>query len=290
MKISVVIPTLNEPAIGGVVDRVFFALGKDVEVLVVDSSTDDTPNIAKKSGARVIFQKGSGYGDAYLTGFRQAKGDIICMIDGDGSYHPEDLPKLIAVVKNNEADICIGNRFTAMEKGAMSLSHKAGNNFLTWLTNKLYGTNIKDSQSGMRVIKREALDKLEMLNTEMSLASEMIIEAKKKKLQIAEVPVKFSVRVGEAKMKGMKHGPQILFYSLRLLRDWNPLILFGSFGLFLILIGSLIGLSVVYQWLTAGTITRLASVVLSAMLILTGAFFFGLGLMLDLIVDMLRKK
>lgn len=290
MKISVVIPTLNEPAIGGVITRIFTALGRDTEILVVDSSTDDTPNIAKKAGARVITQKGSGYGDAYLAGFKQVKGDIICMIDGDGTYWPEDLPKLIETVKNNEADICIGNRFSAMEKGAMSFSHRVGNKFLTWLTNKLYGTSASDSQSGMRVIKKDALEKLELHHPEMPLASEMIIEAKKKRLSISELPIRYSVRVGEAKMKSMKHGPQILFYSLRLLRDWNPLILFGSFGIFLIFIGALIGVSIVYQWFATGTITRLASTVLSAMLILSGVFFFGIGLMLDLIVDILRKK
>ena len=98
MDITAVIPTMNEPAAQDVIKDVFKALeGHNVEVLVVDKSSDDTPIRAEKAGARVIYQFASGYGDAYITGFKHLgdRCEIIVMLDGDKTYDPLELPKLI---------------------------------------------------------------------------------------------------------------------------------------------------------------------------------------------------
>lgn len=290
-KISIVIPTMNEPAVQDIIKRAFSTFGKkDTEIIVVDNSSDDTAKRAEKAGARVILQRESGYGDAYNLGFRQVKGNIICMLDGDGTYHPEELKKMVEIVKKRNADIVIGNRFAGMEKGSMSFFNKLGNKFLTKLTNKLYNMKISDSQSGMRVMSKQALEKLNLKHREMPFASEMIIEARKKGLSIVETPIKYSARIGRPKLKRFSHGIQILFYSLRLIRDWNPLLLFGALGTLLALAGVGVGMFIVYQWSIYGEISRLASVVLSSLLIITGVFFVGMGLMLDLMVNMLKDR
>lgn len=290
-KISVVIPTMNEPAVGNIIKRIYKTLGKNTEILVVDKSTDNTLKIAKKSGAEVITQSGSGYGDAYLQGFKTVKGDIIGMLDGDGTYHPEDFKKMVEIIKKGQADIVVGNRFAGIEKGAMSFSNKLGNKFITKFTNLIYKMKIKDSQCGMRVITRKAINKMDLRHSEMPFASEMIIEARKNNMRIVQVPIKYSKRVGSPpKLKKFTHGSQIIYYSLRLLRDWNPLLLFGTMGIIFALLGISLGGFIVYQWSISGEIQRLASVVLSALLILTGVFFVGIGLMLDSIVDLMRKR
>ncbi len=288
MKISAIIPTKNEPGIDKVIyeiKRVF----KNAEIIVVDKSSDDTPLRAKKAGARVIYQKSSGYGGAYLTGFKHVSGDIILMIDGDMSYDPRQFKELIKPVLNDEADLVIGNRFAGMKSGAMSLVNKIGNKYLTWLLNKTYGVDIQDSQSGMRVISRKALEKLSLEERGMSLASEMLIEAVKKGLRIAEKPISYRPRVGKAK-QSVSNGFRIMGTTLRLIRDYNPLLTFSLLSLAMFIPGLIIGISIVTEWLKTGVIVRLASVVLSSMLIITSLFIFFVGLMIDLVAKELRKK
>ncbi|HLE06569.1 MAG TPA: glycosyltransferase, partial [Candidatus Nanoarchaeia archaeon] len=78
---TVIIPTKNEPGITKVIELIKITV-PNAEIIVVDKSTDNTPTIAKKAGAKIVYQKGNGYGSAYITGFNEAKGETILMIDG----------------------------------------------------------------------------------------------------------------------------------------------------------------------------------------------------------------
>ena len=115
-KISVIIPTMNEPAISKVIDDVRKALKHfDLEVIVVDKSSDETPKKAKKAGAVVIGQEESGYGNAYMTGFGTLtpNTDIVVMMDGDNTYDAYEIPMLVDPIINGHADLSLGNRFAA---------------------------------------------------------------------------------------------------------------------------------------------------------------------------------
>ena len=285
---TVIIPTKNEPGITKVIELIKITV-PNAEIIVVDKSTDNTPTIAKKAGAKIVYQKGNGYGSAYITGFSEAKGETILMIDGDMSYDPRDFKKILKPIINNEADLVLGNRFAGLKKGSMKLTNKIGNKFLTRLLNKLYKIDIQDSQSGMRAITKKALEKLDLQETGMPLASEMLIEAVKKGLRIAEVPISYNPRIGKAK-QNVYNGLRIASTTVRMIRDYNPLTTFSIIASAMIVPGLIIGVDVVIQWLTQGIITRIASVVLSSMLILTGVFTFMIGLMIDLIVKEVRKK
>ncbi|HLE05962.1 MAG TPA: glycosyltransferase family 2 protein, partial [Candidatus Nanoarchaeia archaeon] len=207
----------------------------------------------------------------------------------DMSYDPRDFKKILKPIINNEADLVLGNRFAGLKKGSMKLTNKIGNKFLTRLLNKLYKIDIQDSQSGMRAITKKALEKLDLQETGMPLASEMLIEAVKKGLRIAEVPISYNPRIGKAK-QNVYNGLRIASTTVRMIRDYNPLTTFSIIASAMIVPGLIIGVDVVIQWLTQGIITRIASVVLSSMLILTGVFTFMIGLMIDLIVKEVRKK
>ena len=106
-KLSVVIPTLNEElSIGKVLDSLEKNLkGIDKEILIVDGlSTDKTVEISKEKGARVLMEKRKGYGRAYKTGFKNAKGDIIATLDGDMTYPDEVIPELIVKLEKDGLD------------------------------------------------------------------------------------------------------------------------------------------------------------------------------------------
>ncbi|MEM0334446.1 MAG: glycosyltransferase family 2 protein, partial [Thermoplasmata archaeon] len=92
LRLSIVIPTMNEEkSIGKVIERIKNSVKYDYEIIIVDSSTDNTPLIAESMGARVIKEKRKGYGRAYKTGFLNATGNIIATMDGDNTYPPEEI-------------------------------------------------------------------------------------------------------------------------------------------------------------------------------------------------------
>ena len=158
MKISVVIPTLNEEqAIGEVVRAV--PADRVHEVIVVDNgSTDDTAKQASLAGARVIFEPRPGYGSACLAGaMAAADADVIVFLDGDRSDDPGQLETVAGPVLDNRADLVIGSRIKGiLEKGAMPVHSRLGNRFIVFLLRSLYGANITDIGS-FRAIKSQTI-------------------------------------------------------------------------------------------------------------------------------------
>lgn len=293
LKISVIIPTMNEPAISKVVDDVRKALKHfDTEVIVVDKSEDETAKKAKKSGAVVVSQEQSGYGNAYMTGFDTLAPniDVVVMMDGDNTYDAYEIPLLIDPIITGRADICLGNRFAHMERGAMNSRNLFGNKVITSVINRLYRLKLEDSQTGFRAIRKSALDVLEMTHDGMPFASEMLIDARKKSLPILEVPITYRQRVGEAKLKAYKDGSLILSLIIRMVRDYNPFAIFLSLGALLILGSIITGTVVLYEWITTSVITHLALTMFSAMLFLSGIQVISFGLLADIILTALRAK
>ena len=224
-KLFIVIPTLNEEkAIGGVLNRchqVARKIALPYEIIVVDGkSTDKTREIAEANGAKVIVQRDRGYGDALRLGFEYAasreKHGIIVMMDGDNTYLPEDMPRLIQPILSDEADIVIGNRFANIRPGAMTLRNRVGNFILTKLANILFGVSVPDSQSGFRALTITSFRKVKLREKGMPFASEMLIKAKKAGLRTAWVPISYERRIGEPKLKPFRDGLRILYLYLRL--------------------------------------------------------------------------
>jgi len=274
-EVTVVLPTMNEEdAISVVVPHIKEVLEKmrvSYEIVVVDKSTDRTPDIARSMGARVIRQEGKGYGDAYLTGFKHARGKFILMMDPDGSYDPEDIPNVLKPLLEGNADFVMGNRLKGkMDGGAMPWLHRrVGNPILTWILNVLFKTGIGDAHCGMRAIRKDALEKLPLRCKGMEFASEMIIEAAKKGLRIVEVPIKYHPRIGESKLSSFKDGWRhlrlMLLYSPSYLFLF-PAIIFMSLGIFLMIYAYFINPE------------RLHTLILGSALTLLGFQILGFGI------------
>ena len=165
LSVSILIPTLNEElgiekTLSSIPRKELTILGYDLEILVIDGgSTDQTREIASRMGARVIIENQKGYGRAYKTGFVEAKGNILVTLDADGTYPAENIPDYVHRLTENGADFITVNRFSKMENGAMSISHKVGNKILSTAMRLLYSVEVKDSQSGMWVMKKVLLTK-----------------------------------------------------------------------------------------------------------------------------------
>ena len=224
MKVSVVIPALNEEGIVGKTiksvptDEIKEA-GYDLEIIVVNNnSTDNTAQEAQEAGATVILETNRGYGNAYKRGFKEATGDIIIMGDADGTYPLEQSMDFINYIVEDNCDFVIGSRFKGeIEEGAMpSLHQYIGNPMLTKMLNILFHANYSDTHCGMRAFTQEALDKMNLTAPGMEFAIEMVIEASEKNLKIKEVPIVYRKRGGgEAKLNSFGDGWRHIKYMLQ---------------------------------------------------------------------------
>ncbi len=246
VEVSVVIPTLNEEGCIGSciekVNRVFEEYGINGEVIVSDSSTDRTPEIARNMGAKVVFPDKKGYGYAYLYGFSFARGNHIVMGDADNTYDFLEMPKLLEPLENG-ADMVLGSRLNGeIREGAMPWLHKyIGNPLLTRVLNLFFKAGVSDAHSGFRAFKKELLDKLRLSSTGMEFASEMIIEASRKNARIEEVPIVYHPRIGEAKLNSFSDGWRHVKFMI--LRAPKYLYYIPGFAMFLAGIFSVLVLS-----------------------------------------------
>lgn len=206
MDVSVVIPCLNEEeGIVGVVEDARVALdaaGLGGEILVVDNASEDrSAERARAAGARVIVETRRGYGSAYLAGLAAAQGTYIVMTDADGTYPIELLGAFVERLRDG-ADIVIGNRFKGrIHAGAMPWPNRyIGNPVLSGMLNVLFRSGVGDAHCGMRALRRDSLDTLNLQATGMEFASEMVIKAGKRRLRVEEIPIDYRPRIGDSKL------------------------------------------------------------------------------------------
>ena len=207
VRVSVIIPTHNEAqAIG----RVLTDLPSDLvtEVLVVDSnSTDWTPDIARKLGARVVHEPRRGYGRACLTGLACASSpDVVVFLDGDYSDRPAELPILLAPITDGRADITLGSRLGKQSiPGALPWHAAFGNRLAAFLIRLLYGLRISDL-GPFRAGRADVLHRLDLEESTYGWAVEMILKGALEGFRIVEVPVSYYPRIGKSKISGTLRG------------------------------------------------------------------------------------
>jgi len=210
--LSVVMPTLNEEAgIVECINRIKNAVKElqiTAEIIISDSSTDRTPELAAANGAIVVEPDEPGYGYAYRYAFERARGEYIAIGDADTTYDFEELPKLFEKVSRGDADMVMGSRLEGeIKDGAMPPLHQyVGNPLLTRFLNAFYDAGVSDAHSGMRVFSRRALAELDLDTTGMEFASEMIMDAGARDLTIKEVPITYHEREGEATLESFRDG------------------------------------------------------------------------------------
>ncbi len=221
-KLSVVIPALNEEkSIEAVVKAIpkdeFKAMGFDVQILVIDNGSEDaTAELARKAGADVIVEPRAGYGRALKTGFANATGEIIATGDADSTYPVDEIPKLLAILEAENLDFITTNRLAHLERDAMSFRNRLGNRVLSATTRVLFAINLKDSQSGMWLLRKDLLNQLRLRSDGMAFSEEIKLGACYfAKCRWKEVPIQYRPRVGDAKVCAWRDGVYNLFFLVR---------------------------------------------------------------------------
>jgi glycosyltransferase involved in cell wall biosynthesis len=269
IEISVILPALDEERTIGECIKKIQALFRERsisgEIIVADSSTDRTAEIATALGARVIRPKKIGYGNAYLAAFREAQGRYIVMGDADDTYDFLEIPRLIAPLEAG-ADFVIGSRLKGIiHAGSMSRLHRyIGNPVLTWMINVIFHTHFSDAHSGFRAITREALDQLRLTAGGMEFASEMLVMASKEQLKIVEVPIDYYPRVASSKLHSFADGWRHIRFVL-LMKPMPFVAIPGS-------LFSLIGLVLMGFFYLKGNVesSHLNTFILGAMMVIGG--------------------
>jgi glycosyltransferase involved in cell wall biosynthesis len=242
LDVSVVLPCLNErEGVAACIEEARAAIataGLTGEVVVVDNgSTDGSPDLAAAAGARVILESERGYGAAYLRGFAEAKGRCVVMADADGTYPLVDLPKFVAALDEG-ADLVMGSRFTGkIQRGAMPWANRyIGNPLLSGMLRLFFQTRINDAHCGMRALRRDALERLNLRTTGMELASEMVVSALRAGLRIRELPIDYRPRIGDSKLVRFRDA----WRHIRFMLLFSPSWLFQAPGLLLMAVGGLL--------------------------------------------------
>jgi glycosyltransferase (TIGR04182 family) len=289
-EVCILIPTLNEgKTIEGIIKE-FKSLGFS-DILVIDGhSTDGTVGKAENAGAKVVIQSGTGKGQAVSQAFQLITSKYVVMIDGDGTYLPEEVDKILEPVVSGHADHVIGNRFVHYQKGAFTGLNLFGNRILNKIFGFAYGVWLEDILSGYRAFNNNAIKQIELNRTGFEVETEITVECVKKDLKIVEVPITYLARVSGAatKLQPVRDGFRIASTIFLLARTHNPLFYFNIIGGLLTISGILVGIWVVDEWLIG--INHIPLTILSTLLIVTGIQMFIFAILSDLIVSMHREN
>jgi dolichol-phosphate mannosyltransferase len=290
MNVCILIPTLNEESTIGDIIGGFQSQGF-TNILVMDgNSTDRTVEIAREKGARVEIQRGKGKGLAVRQAFELIEDDVdvIVIIDGDGTYRPSDVGKLLDPIRNDEADHVIGNRFADYEGGAFTRLNLFGDKALNRLFGLGYGIRFEDMLSGYRALKREVVKEMNLNKSGFEIEAEMTVESVKKDIRTEEAPISYRRRIKtETKLHPLRDGARIGYTLYDLVKTYNPILYFGLFGILFILIGIISGAYVVSDWLSG--ISRVPLTIFTALMIITGFLMFTFGLLGDLLVTLQKE-
>ena len=221
LKITVVIPCLNEEdGIRKVLSHVPAFVD---EVVVVDNgSTDRTAEMARSMGATVVTEEIRGYGRAYKTGLYHAAGDVIVTLDGDHSYPVDAISYLIEALLHEKVGFVSASRFPVLNPDAMSMKHRIGNLLLSVMFSVLFWRLVYDSQSGMWVFHKSALEHMDLRSNGMPFSEEIKIEAiTNPKIGFREIHIEYSTRIGEKKLKPWRDGLENMLFLFK--KRWATL-------------------------------------------------------------------
>lgn len=290
--IAVLIPTLNEEeaiesVIKGFPDEY---RGHEIKVYVVDGGSEDrTLEIAENAGTEVIHQiRGGGKGNGVSQALKQVEADYYVMLDGDGTYDPAEMGKLMDPLLNGSAEHVIGRR-SNRENGAIPLFNRIGNYVFNFVTRLTTGEKIYDMLSGYRAFTKESLAHTGFTQPGFGIETEMTFTAVENDLPIREVPISYSERKGNSKLHPLKDGWRIVNTIIWSIRDMNPLKFFSTISLLLLLVALYPAYLTVRQKLSTGLITDPGTAITAGVLVILAVQFMIFGLLADQIKNIEKR-
>lgn len=303
VTLSVVIPALNEEdGIANIVERVLAvqpglaAVGVDhLELLVVDDgSSDRTAEIAGSYPGVTVERHpvNRGYGAAIKTGFARATGDLLAFLDADGTYPPESFPELCQMTLDGEADVVVGSRRSG-GSSQMPLVRQVGNLIWSNLVSLIGNQKVADPASGMRVVRRSALERLYPLPDGLNFTPVMSTRSVHERLKVVEVPISYKERLGRSKLSIVRDGSRFLATIISTALEYNPVRVLGMVGLAALGAAGVVALAMLVLRLQG--VTHLGpwevfGLFAALVLAVAGVSVFSLGMMFNYLVSLFYDR
>lgn len=209
MRLSVVMASMNEAkSIASMIEQIKHHSPAGTEIVVVDSSSDETPEIAKQMGAKVISQVPQGHGAAMKKALSEAAGETVITTDCDLTYPMDKIPLFLSLIENENYDLVSGGRMDKELSRQMPLANKIANFLFAHTVRLLYGIKTKDVSTGMFAMTNDYARTDWRGN--FSLPAEIIIRSKLNKKKYLEIPIEYKIRVGETTLNKWRSGKAYL--------------------------------------------------------------------------------
>ena len=289
-KIAVLIPCYNESlTIEKVVSDYKEALPEATIYVYDNNSSDHTDELARKAGAKVVYEYRQGKGNVIRSMFRDIDAECYLMIDGDDTYPAENAREMVL---NKGVDMVIGDRlsstyFTENKRPF----HNMGNRMVRGLINHLFHSNVKDIMTGYRAFSRLFVKSFPVLSKGFEIETEMTIHALDKNFLLEEIPVTYRDRPegSESKLNTVSDGMKVLKTIASLFRDYKPLLFFSCASIICLLLGIGFFVPVFVSYIHTGLVEKIPTIIVSGVVFTVGILLWICGLILDVVVKKHRQ-
>ena len=285
-KIAVLIPCFNEELTIKKVVNDFKKELPDADIYVYNNnSKDSTVENAKNAGAIVRDEYKQGKGNVVRTMFRDVDADIYIMVDGDDTYPAEAVHELIAPIKKGQADMVVGDRISngTYKKENKRIFHKFGNKLVKYTINKLFKSNLKDIMSGYRAFNKMFIKNMPVMSPKFEVETEMTLHALENKFIIKEIPILYRDRIkgSKSKLNTVRDGTKVIKTILSMLKDYKPRKFFWTISIFFTVIGVVIGMPVLIEFIKTKYVTKVPSAILATGIEILALIIAQCGVILD---------
>lgn len=294
-KIAVLIPCYNEELTIEKVIKDFRKELPDADIYVYDNnSKDKTAQIALDNGAILKHEYKQGKGNVVRSMFRDIEADIYIMVDGDDTYPAEFVHELIKPVVSGQADMCIGDRLSngTYQKENKRHFHEFGNNIVRKAINVLFNTNLRDIMTGYRVFNKTFVKNMPVMSPKFEIETEMSLYALDKRFVIKEIPIIYRDRPegSTSKLNTVSDGIKVVKTIVKMFKNYKPLKFFTICAVIIFILGLLVGIPVIVEFIKTSYITKIPSAVLATGFIIVSVIVGQCGVILDTVVKQNREN
>ena len=291
-KIAVLIPCYNEELTVEKTVSDFKHVLPDADIYVYNNNSKDrTKELALKAGAIVKDEYRQGKGAVVRSMFRDIDADVYIMVDGDDTYPAEEVESLITPVLEGKADMVIGDRLSSTYYTENKRPfHNFGNSLVKGLINFLFKSDLNDIMTGYRSFSKKFVKCMPVMSDGFQIETEMTIFALTNNMQVVNVPITYRDRPegSESKLNTFSDGYKVLLTLFNLFKDNRPFLFFGCLSLIIFILGLVVGVPVIDEFIKTAYITKVPSAVLAAALMINSFLLLSVGIILDAIKNQKR--